>query len=91
MVEVLPAGVDKACGALRLLDALGLRAADALAFGDDANDVALLRAAGRGVAVGNAAPQAMEAADDVAPAGVDDGVARYLERLWNEAAPSRRP
>lgn len=50
MVEVLPAGVDKACGALRLLDALGLRAADALAFGDDANDVALLRAVGRGVA-----------------------------------------
>ena len=82
MVEVVPAGVDKAAGMLRLLGALGLAAGDALAFGDDANDVPMLRAAGRGVAVGNAAPAAFEAADDVAPDAADDGVARYLERLW---------
>ena len=81
MVEVLPAGVDKASGTLSLLKALGVERRDALFFGNDANDVPLLRAAGRGVAVGDAAPCAQEAADDVAPASIDDGVARYLEGL----------
>ena len=81
MVEVLPGGVDKASGASHLLRALGVERRDALFFGDDANDVPLLRAAGRGVAVGNAAPCARDAADDVSPAASDDGVARYLEGL----------
>lgn len=82
MVEVLPAGVDKASGALTLLGMLGVDPRDTLAFGDDANDVPLLRAAGRGVAVGNAAACAREASDDVAAPAAEDGVARYLEGLW---------
>lgn len=82
MVEVLPAGVDKASGARALLGALGVDPRDALAFGDDANDVPLLRLAGRGVAVGNAAPCARDTSDDVAEPAAEDGVARYLEGLW---------
>lgn len=85
MVEVVPPGVDKAFGARALLHALGVDPRAALAFGDDANDVPLLRMAGCGVAVGNAAPCALEAADDTAPAATDDGVARYLETLWRGA------
>lgn len=82
MVEVLPGGVDKASGAAALLASLGLGLREALFFGDDANDVPLLRACGRGVAVGNAAPCAREAAGDVALPAPEDGVARYLEGLW---------
>lgn len=81
MVELVPQGVDKATGAHALLSHLDIAMSDALAFGDDANDVPLLEAVGRGVAVAGAAACARSAADDVAGAAVDDGVARYLEDL----------
>ena len=80
LVEIVPAGVDKAIGARRLLDHLGLSMGRTLYFGDDANDVPLLRAAGRGVAMGNAAREIRKAADDVTGSNADDGLADYLER-----------
>lgn len=81
MVEVIPGGVNKATGAARLLDACGLSFADAIAFGNDVNDRELLRAAGCGVAVGNADLITRQAADVVTHAAANDGVARYLEGL----------
>lgn len=86
MVEVLPTGVDKAQGVEQLLGALKIDIGDALAFGDDMNDVPMLRAVGCGVAVGNAAPQVIGIADDVAPEATDDGVARYLEGLLKQGS-----
>lgn len=80
LVEIVHAGVDKALGARRLLDHLGLSMGRTLYFGDDANDVPLLRAAGRGVAMGNAAREIRKAADDVTGSNADDGLADYLER-----------
>jgi len=81
MLEIIPNEVDKATGARALLDAYAIHPSRALAFGDDANDVALLRMAGKGVAVANASPCVREAADDLAPPATQDGVARYLARL----------
>lgn len=56
----------------------GLTAQEAIAFGDSENDVEMLRAAGIGVAMANGTPDALAAADYVAPDCDDDGLARTL-------------
>ena len=52
---------------------------DALAFGDNYNDVDMLREAGIGVAVENAIPEAKAVADEITAPGKEDGVARSIE------------
>ena len=53
-----------------------------VAFGDMPNDIPMLAWAGLGVAMGNAHPEAIAAADEVTTANTDDGLARVLERWW---------
>jgi Cof subfamily protein (haloacid dehalogenase superfamily) len=81
LVEISATGVTKATGLAALAERLGIAAADVLAFGDMPNDVPMLRWAGRGIAVANAHPAALAAADGYTLSNVDDGVAAYLERL----------
>ena len=52
-----------------------------IAFGDELNDVEMIAWAGLGVAMGNAADVAKDAADEIAPTNDEDGVAVVLERL----------
>jgi hydroxymethylpyrimidine pyrophosphatase-like HAD family hydrolase len=52
-----------------------------IAFGDDNNDLALVRAAGCGVAMDNATQTLREAADYVALTNDQDGVGTFLERM----------
>ena len=52
-----------------------------VAFGDELNDVEMIAWAGHGVAMGNAADVAKDAADEIAPTNDEDGVAVVLERL----------
>ncbi|MGV0743193.1 HAD family hydrolase [Mycolicibacterium sp. XJ870] len=80
LIEVVPLGISKATGIAQLAGPLGLTDADIVAFGDMPNDVPMLRWARRGVAMGNAHPEAVAAADEVTETNADDGVARVLER-----------
>jgi len=50
------------------------------------NDIELLRWAGLGVAVANAHPSLIEAADEVTASNDDDGVAIVVERLLGSRA-----
>ncbi len=52
-----------------------------IAFGDNYNDVTLLKKAGYGVAVANAKQEVIEGANAVCSANVDDGVALFLKEL----------
>ncbi len=52
-----------------------------MAVGDHRNDVEMVRWAGRGVAVANAVPELLAAADAVVPANADDGVAVLVGEL----------
>lgn len=63
---------------LGVLARCGLTAQEAIAFGDSENDVEMLRAAGIGVAMANGTPDALAAADYVAPDCDDDALARAL-------------
>ena len=58
----------------------GICLADTAAFGDDLNDIEMLKMCGRGVAVANAIPQALDAADEITLSNEEDGVAEWLER-----------
>ena len=51
---------------------------DIAAFGDDLNDIEMLKLCGTGVAVANAVPQVLEAADEVTLSNDDDGLAEWL-------------
>lgn len=66
-------------GVKALADYWGLGLCDVAAFGDDRNDIEMLKACGLGVAVGNAIREATDAADAVADTNDNDGVARYIE------------
>ncbi len=89
LVEIGPPGVTKASTLARLAADLGVDAADAVAFGDMPNDVAMLRWAGTGYAMADGHPDAVAAADRTAPPCAEDGVAQVLEQLLARAA--RRP
>jgi HAD superfamily hydrolase (TIGR01484 family) len=81
-LDLAPVGVSKASGLARVVDALGLEAADVLAIGDGRNDVEMLRWAGRGVAMGQAVPEVHEAADASTASVVEDGAALEIDRWF---------
>ena len=64
---------------------LGVQRGETVAFGNGYNDVRMLRWAGLGVAVADAVPEVLEAADMVAPRTEEDGVAQVLEQLLDQA------
>ena len=82
LVEISAAGVSKASGLAALAEQWGIPAADVVAFGDMPNDLPMLAWAGRSVAMGNAHPDVLAAADEVTATNDDDGVARVLERWF---------
>jgi hydroxymethylpyrimidine pyrophosphatase-like HAD family hydrolase len=90
LIEVVPVGISKATGVAEVAGPLGFTAVDVVAFGDMPNDVPMLSWAGRGVAMGNAHPDALAAADEVTVTNADDGVARVLERWWGADARSNK-
>jgi hypothetical protein len=61
--------------------ALGLEAADTYAVGDSVNDLDMIRAAGTGIAMGNASEVAKAAADYVTSDIHEDGIAHALEKF----------
>jgi Cof subfamily protein (haloacid dehalogenase superfamily) len=81
LLEIGAAGVSKASALARVCEAQGLSSADVIAFGDMPNDLPMLRWAGHAVAVANAHPDVLGAADEITTGNHDAGVARVLERL----------
>lgn len=81
-LDLAPVGVSKASGLQHVVDALGLAATDVLAIGDGRNDIEMLRWAGRGVAMGQAVPEVLAAADSVTASVYDDGAAVEIGRWF---------
>ena len=83
MLELLPKGCSKAYGVQKVCEALGINAeTELLALGDAENDVGMLQMAAIGVAVGNACPQARDAADFVIKERNDEGGAGLAMGLF---------
>jgi len=81
MCEISPAGVTKWSGVCWLARQWGIPDAAICAVGDDVNDLAMIRAAGLGVAMGNALPAVKAAADLVVPTHDEDGLVHVVDRL----------
>ena len=80
-LELVPKGIDKAKSLTRLLTKINLTPADLIAFGDGYNDLSMLKLAGMGVAMENAAPEVRAEADYVTLSNEEDGVAAALEHF----------
>ena len=80
-IEIVPSGVSKGAGLAAFCEGLGITAAEVIAFGDMPNDLPMLAYAGRGVAVANAHPDVLAAADEITAANDEDGVALVIETL----------
>ena len=83
-VEATAPGANKGTALARVAEGLGVPLSRTVAFGDNLNDVPMLSRAGLSVAMGNALPEVRALTDRVAPANVEDGVARVLEELMAE-------
>jgi hypothetical protein len=78
LVELAAPGVTKATGLATVAARLGVAPTEVVAFGDMPNDLPMLSWAGRAVAVANAHPDVLAAADEVTGSNDDDGVATWL-------------
>ena len=64
-----------------ILKRYGIDPQDSMAFGDSENDVSMLKAAGIGVAMGNATAQAKAAADYITDDAEKDGIYKALRHF----------
>ena len=80
-VEVYTSGVSKQAGLETVAARLDVPREEIMAIGDHINDLEMIRWAGIGVAMQNAIPEIIEAADYVTASVYEDGVARAIERF----------
>ena len=91
-IEINPRGVNKGAALTALAERLGIPMAQVMAIGDNDNDVSMLEAAGCGVAMGNATPAALAAADYVTLPCLENGVAAAIRALaLGESVPGVKP
>ncbi len=79
LVEISARDVHKATTLARFAAQHGIAAEDVVAFGDMPNDIEMLSWAGTSYAMASGHRLAIQAADHVAPACADDGVAQVVE------------
>lgn len=80
-LELVARGIDKARSLTLLLEHCHIPATNLTAFGDGYNDISMLRLAGRGVAMANAAPEVRAAATEITLSNDEDGVATVIEQM----------
>ena len=66
--------------AIKAMSAIsGIDLGDMVAFGDDKNDIDILKICGKGIAVSNAVKDVLEVANEVTSSNDEDGVAKWIE------------
>jgi cof-like hydrolase len=80
-LECVPLGIDKARALDRLISSLGISREEVIACGDGYNDLSMIRFAGLGVAMANAAKDIQSEADFVTLSNEEDGVAHVIEHF----------
>ena len=87
LLQIMHPTVSKAQALKTVAGELGVSQQQVMAIGDNANDVDMLRWAGLGVAMANAAPTALEAADAVTDHNDQDGVAKAIHMMILKGRP----
>lgn len=85
-LEFTRSDVSKGIALYKLSDMLGIEHNATMAMGDTENDLAIIQAAGIGVAMGNATNSVKEQADYITLSNLEDGVAHALDVFIPAAA-----
>lgn len=78
VVEAITKGINKGEAVKWLCNKYGISTDEAIAMGDSENDIEMIKAAGLGIAVGNAMPNVKLAADYIADTNDNDAVAKVI-------------
>ncbi len=78
-LEFTHRGATKGQTLRKLAERLNISREEIISFGDSSNDLDMIQYAGLGVAVANAVPEVLAAADLITAANTEDGVARVIE------------
>ena len=81
LLEIIERTVSKATGIELLLAHYGIDRTEALAFGDNYNDIPMLRYVGHSVAMGNAPEEIKGTANSVTEANDADGIYHFLKKI----------
>ncbi|NOU63370.1 HAD-IIB family hydrolase [Paenibacillus sp. LMG 31461] len=77
-LELNPLGISKATGVETVCQLLGIAMSEVIAMGDSENDIAMIREAGLGVAMGNAQDEVKRIADITTVTNNEDAVAQVI-------------
>lgn len=80
-LEAAASGVNKAAAVQSICEKLKITAAEVMAFGDEGNDVPLMKFAGYSFAMGNASDFCKANAKYIAKSNAEDGVADAVEKF----------
>ncbi len=82
LLEIMHPSVDKAASVKLFCERAGIETADAIAFGDNYNDVGMLQTVGYAVVMGNAPADILASFEHVTADNDHDGIACELERIF---------
>lgn len=77
-LEINPEGISKASGIAQVCELLDITMEQVIAVGDSLNDIAVIEAAGLGVAMGNAQDAVKQTADVVVASNNEDGIVQVI-------------
>lgn len=83
VIEIVRKGINKSVGLKKISEYYQIPNSNIIAFGDEDNDLEMIKYAGYGIAMGNAIDELKEVAYDVTKSNEEDGVGHYLQKLLN--------
>ncbi|CAG9609498.1 Cof-type HAD-IIB family hydrolase [Pseudoneobacillus rhizosphaerae] len=86
-LDIVPEGVSKLNGLLRVGEQLGITSKEIVYIGDDFDDIALIDAVGLGVAMGNSSFEVKKAADWVTRSNNQHGVTYMVKEHFRKQPP----
>lgn len=84
ILNIVNSCVSKGNAILGLCKYLKIEPKDSIGFGDDNNDISMMKSVGYGVAMGNAFDSVKELANEVITISDEPGIAEFLDKLISE-------
>lgn len=78
-IDLMIPGLNKGTGIKHYCELTGIDLSEVIAFGDNYNDLDMIKVAGIGVAMGNAVDALKEVADRITDSNDNDGIAKILQ------------
>ncbi|MBR2812326.1 MAG: HAD family phosphatase [Solobacterium sp.] len=90
-IDIMPDTVSKGTGLRKLMEQEGILPEEAIAFGDQRNDLSMFEAVGRSCAMANAVADLKHAADEVIKSNDEEGVLEVIDAILETYRQKNRP